>query len=42
MALSDKRILESMKEGSVIIEPFDRRNLATSSYDVTLGEYFYA
>jgi len=31
-----------MKEGSVIIEPFDRRNLATSSYDVTLGEYFFA
>ncbi len=31
-----------MKEGSVIIEPFDRRNLATSSYDVTLGEFFFA
>lgn len=42
MALSDKRILECMKEGSVIIEPFDRRNLATSSYDVTLGEWFFA
>jgi len=42
MALSDKRILESMKEGTVVIEPFDRRNLATSSYDVTLGEYFFA
>ncbi len=42
MALSDKRILECMKEGTVIIEPFDRRNLATSSYDVTLGEYFFA
>jgi dCTP deaminase len=41
MALSDKKILESMKEGSVVIEPFDRRNLATSSYDVTLGEYFF-
>lgn len=41
MALSDKRILECMKEGSVVIEPFKRQNLATSSYDVTLGEYFY-
>lgn len=41
MALSDKRILECMKEGSVVIEPFNRRNLATSSYDVTLGEHFY-
>ena len=30
-----------MKEGSVVIEPFDRKNLATSSYDVTLGEYFF-
>ncbi len=25
-----------------MIEPFDRENLATSSYDVTLGEYFFA
>lgn len=30
-----------MKEGSIVIEPFDKRNLATSSYDVTLGEYFF-
>lgn len=30
-----------MKDGSVIIEPFDRDNLATSSYDVTLGEYYF-
>ena len=41
MALSDKKILESMKEGSVVIEPFHRKNLSTSSYDVTLGEYFF-
>src|SRR3989344_1378134 len=41
MALSDTRILEAMKEGSVVIEPFERPNLATSSYDVTLGEYFF-
>lgn len=41
MALSDKKILEAMKEGSVIIEPFVRENLATSSYDVTLGEWYY-
>ena len=31
-----------MKEGSIVIAPFDPRNLATSSYDVTLGEYFFA
>jgi len=42
MALSDKKILEEIKNGSIIIEPFQRKNLATSSYDVTLGEYFFA
>ncbi len=41
MALSDRKILEEMKKGDIIIQPFDRRNLATSSYDVTLGEYYY-
>ena len=41
MALSDKRILEAMKEGSIVIDPFDRKNLATSSYDVTLGEWYF-
>jgi dCTP deaminase len=41
MALSDKKILEEMKKGDIIIEPFKRENLATSSYDVTLGEYYY-
>ncbi len=41
MALSDRKILDSMQDGSIIIEPFDRKNLATSSYDVTLGEYYY-
>ncbi|OGG58361.1 hypothetical protein A2853_00375 [Candidatus Kaiserbacteria bacterium RIFCSPHIGHO2_01_FULL_55_17] len=41
MAFSDIRILEAMEEGSVVIDPFDRKNLATSSYDVTLGEYYF-
>ena len=41
MALSDKKILESMKEGSIIIEPFKKANLATSSYDLTLPQYFF-
>lgn len=41
MALSDKRITEEMKKGDIVIFPFDRKNLATSSYDVTLGEYFF-
>ncbi len=41
MALSDKKILDEIKKGDIIIEPFNRRNLATSSYDVTLGENFF-
>ncbi len=41
MALSNKRILEEMEKGDIIIKPFKRENLATSSYDVTLGEYYF-
>lgn len=41
MALSDKRIIEEMKLGGIIIDPFNRSHLSTSSYDVTLGEYFF-
>lgn len=42
MALSDKKILEEMERGDIIIEPFKRENLSTSSYDLTLGEYYFA
>ena len=41
MALSDKRILEEIKKGNLVIEPFNRKNLATSSYDVRLGEWYF-
>jgi dCTP deaminase len=41
MALSDKKILAEMKTGNIIIEPFVDKNLGTSSYDLTLGEWFY-
>ncbi|EFA76884.1 dCTP deaminase [Heterostelium album PN500] len=39
--LSDKAILKHMEKGTVVISPFIRENLSTSSYDVTLGPYFY-
>jgi deoxycytidine triphosphate deaminase len=41
MALSDRRILEAMKAGDIVITPFNRKNLATSSYDVCLGELYF-
>ena len=41
MALSNKKILEEIKNGNIFISPFKKNNLATSSYDVTLGEYFF-
>lgn len=41
MALSDRRILEEMQKGDIVISPFKRENLATSSYDLTLGEWYY-
>lgn len=41
MALSDKKILEHRTHGTIVIEPFIRENLATSSYDVTIGEWYY-
>ena len=41
MALSDKKILEYVKNGDIIISPLNKQNIATSSVDVTLGEYYY-
>src|SRR5690606_35943806 len=39
MILSDKRILEEIENGHIVIEPFDRSCLGTNSYDVHLGRY---
>jgi len=39
MILSDKRILEEIELGHIIIEPFNRECLGTNSYDVHLGKY---
>lgn len=41
MALSNENILKAIEEGEVIIDPFDQKNLNTSSYDVTLGDLYY-
>lgn len=38
--LSDKAILRLKEQGKIVIEPFVRENLATTSYDVTLGPLF--
>ena len=39
MILSDKRILEEIENGSIIIEPFRADCLGTNSYDVHLGKH---
>ena len=39
MILSDKKILQAMKEGAIVIEPFEISCLGTNSYDVHLGKY---
>ena len=39
MILSDKKILEEMKKGNIVIEPFKRDKLGTNSYDVHLGKW---
>lgn len=41
MALSNKKIREEMEKGDIIISPFIEKNLSTSSYDVTLGKYYF-
>lgn len=39
MILSDKKILEAIEDGQIVIEPFDRSCLGTNSYDVHLGKH---
>ena len=40
MILSDKKILEAIETGDIVIEPFSRECLGTNSYDVHLGKWF--
>ncbi len=39
MILSDKKILEAIESGDIVIEPYDRDCLGTNSYDVHLGKW---
>lgn len=39
MIFTDKKILESIASGEIVIEPFNREYLGTNSYDVHLGKY---
>ena len=39
MILSDKKILEGLDKGEIVIDPFRREDLGTNSYDVHLGAF---
>lgn len=39
--LSKPTILKYLREGIIIIDPFNEENLNNSSYDVRLGKYFF-
>ncbi len=41
MLLSRDAILRHIKEGNIVVDPFDERKLNTTSYDVSLGEWFW-
>lgn len=39
MILTDKEILEEIKKGTILIEPYNREYLGSNSYDVHLGKH---
>jgi deoxycytidine triphosphate deaminase len=39
--LSDKQILQEIKNENIWISPFQTKNLSNTSYDVTLGPYYF-
>lgn len=39
MILTDNQILRELAQGSIVIDPFDRTNLGSNSYDVHLGKW---
>ena len=38
---SNQEILSDLESGNIYIDPFNEKHLNTTSYDVTLGTYFY-
>lgn len=41
MLLSAPGILRHIKQNTIVIDPFNQKNLGNASYDVTLGKYYY-
>jgi dCTP deaminase len=41
MLLSDKRIVEEIQAGNIVVDPFDQRQLGTNSYDCRLGSWYF-
>jgi dCTP deaminase len=41
MLLSRNAILRHLKEGNIVVDPFDERKLKTASYDISLGEWLW-
>ncbi|MEO8168214.1 MAG: dCTP deaminase [bacterium] len=39
MILTDRKILEEMEKGTIVISPFDKKFLGSNSYDVHLGKF---
>ena len=39
MILTDSRILEEIEKGTIKIEPYNRADLGSNSYDVHLGKW---
>lgn len=41
MLLTNLEIVRARLQGEILISPFDPKNVGSSQYDVTLGEYFW-
>ncbi len=39
MILTDQQILQEIEKGTILIQPYDVKNLGTNSYDVHLGKF---